>query len=325
VTWPSLPLFYPVLVWPHARFPGEIVVTDWTSGEDIVITGDEAELDSLTEVLWRCDGNHALLDLEGVVAASSWPVVLDALCELTGRHALIDRHDRAEFLLAQLHGRGSVPAEALEEITRESRWRDPRAATEADTGLAAAAPLAALSRPHSTPFRAEVAWRPVPRSAVQRILAESYGSDGIWKPVPSAGRLWPLTVHAAIRCDDSLTHELAWFDDEAGTLQSTDVRLKAADLAEILAQGPDMQPLLEAGSAMLLISAHMGRSARKYGNRSAAYALIESGCLLQQAILCAAQFGISCRPIGGIRANLARELVGDAPVPLLTVLLSSLR
>jgi len=312
---------YPMLMWPHARFANEIVVTDWVSGTDIALTGTLSELDALNEALWRCDGNHVWADIQAVSGAH-WTAVLDAFQALVERHAVVDRHDRAESLLAQLHGRGNVSRKLLEEIVNESRWRDRRV----DPGMVSSPGVGLrsgpLMRPHSTPFRDSFGWQQVKLPAIHQILINAYGSDETWKPVPSAGRMWPLTIHVAVRDENADEYELMWFDDENHGLLCAKRRLKTEDLIAVLVQGTDMRMLLEAGSAMLLISAHLARSARKYGNRAVAYALIEAGALLQQVSLYAAQLRISCRPLGGIRNNLARELVGDEPEPLMAILLS---
>jgi len=167
----------------------------------------------------------------------------------------------------------------------------------------------------------EGADRPAPLMPEQvlAILALSYRTVGTWKPVGSAGKLWPLVIHVLIPRIDNFS--LHWFDPNGPSLQMVAGVVPTAPLAALFLQSELGSESVARKRPIIVVSVDLSRIGPKYGNRGALYALLEAGALGHQIALSAGSRGVVVRTVCGFETEDARELLAIDVDPLMLVLL----
>ncbi|MFZ3020264.1 MAG: YcaO-like family protein [Minisyncoccia bacterium] len=131
----------------------------------------------------------------------------------------------------------------------------------------------------------------------------SYGDS---RSVPSAGKLYPLSVYVAV-CGDNqdLARGLYRYDPEKFLLFKTETRVTHDIVNRVLDSNK-----AETASFVVFISADLGRMAKKYANRGYRYAFIEAGHSAQNAYLFCAEHDIGVREYGGFQDKSAADFLG---------------
>ncbi len=151
------------------------------------------------------------------------------------------------------------------------------------------------------------------------ILALSYRTEGTWKPVASAGRLWPLVIHALIPGEADFG--LHWFDPDGPGLRLVDAAVPMARLSGLFIQSDLGKESVVRERPIVVVSLDLSRIGPKYGNRGALYAVLEAGALGHQIALSAGRRGAATRTVCGFETEDARELLATDVDPLMLVLL----
>ncbi|MGH2970915.1 MAG: SagB/ThcOx family dehydrogenase [Gaiellaceae bacterium] len=158
-------------------------------------------------------------------------------------------------------------------------------------------------------------WSALERRRSRRAFAGELGADqlatlldaaygiraGNRRTVPSAGALYPLEIHVAIR-----SRGMYRYDPELHALEEHDL----CDPWPALEAACPLPELLENGFAALLLLAVFGRTRFKYGQRGYRFALLEAGHVAQNVALAAAALGLPALPLGGFYDAQLDELVG---------------
>lgn len=139
------------------------------------------------------------------------------------------------------------------------------------------------------------------------------------RTVPSAGALYPLEVYVLAR---------AVRDVEPGVYHYAAISHGLEEVRRILLPGTFLgylfmgQPYVGSAAAVLVITAVVHRSLRKYEDRGFRYLLFEAGHVAQNISLVAAASGLGALSLGGFfDEELARllDVASDAEVPLYAV------
>lgn len=301
---------YPLVVGHWSRTSTEILIHATEVQGTVRIDGDEAELLALDRVLAQCTGFRDATELQAEAGTR------EVLARLAGLGVVVNGRCRPRTLLGELRKGVNCSAAAVAEIQAEPLWRDPRA--RPDSVRIRAAPPRGLSGPlrqHSLALDASCPTRRPTSSELAALASLVYGTDGRWKPVPSAGRLWPLQLH--LLCPGASGYAVHWFD--ANTLELADVSalIDLTVVGDIFWQ-PELRRSCAAGElAIMVMSADLSRSERKYGNRAAMFALMEAGAAMHQLGLAGAAHRLATRPIAGFEFEPVRTLVGNDLEPLI--------
>ena len=140
--------------------------------------------------------------------------------------------------------------------------------------------------------------------------------------MPSGGALYPLVIHLVLRdALGPLEDGVWWYDPAARCVRL--LRHGPVALEPLFVPMPNSTEHLSLGDPVIIISADLGRAARKYGPRAYRLALIECGAAMQNAYLAAAGLGAPVRAMLGLADPPTVELLGlpDGTVPLLAILL----
>ncbi len=163
---------------------------------------------------------------------------------------------------------------------------------------------------------------------VAGILRHSYGFTGwqgrhAFRATPSAGALFPLDVFVVARAVEGLRagglYHFDPFRDALGDLGDVDLDRVSSS----------MNPPEPARTAALtlVVSATFWRSRFKYGQRALRFCLMESGHLVQNALLLATAYGLESRPMGGFLDDELTSILPDHngvdDAPIYPVLLGS--
>ncbi|HEX4463200.1 MAG TPA: nitroreductase family protein [Solirubrobacterales bacterium] len=159
---------------------------------------------------------------------------------------------------------------------------------------------------------------PVEPGELAALLASGYRTEGEWKPVASAGRLWPLVLHALI--PDGECYELLWFDPDRPALRSTEARVSAGVVEECLIQSDVSTAVMERRGSLVVISVDLSRVGAKYGNRGALYSLLEAGAVGHQLAIGAKAMGLGTRMICGFWVSELQQALELELIPLALVL-----
>ncbi|MBE2318366.1 nitroreductase family protein [Solirubrobacter sp. CPCC 204708] len=295
-----------------------IVVENSLNGCRVEIEGSADELAAVSGALARCGGDRRRTQVIDPIEPDFVRPVAEVLARLTDEGFIVDARRQPRALLEQLQRGGAVDVEELLDIERSPRWRDPRAG-QADRFFVARAPLGRRDdeRASSLPVRhVEGAARAVEAQEVATLLAYGYRTAGRWKPVASAGRLWPLVLHALVARGEGFA--LSWFDGdhhrliEVGTAED-------ATVEQLFWQAEIAADTVERRRAVVVISADLSRVARKYGNRGGLFVILEAGALLQQIALSAGEHGLAVRTVSGFSVADVRALVDPSLDPLALV------
>ena len=312
----------PISLPGYPQIPGRIsteqdtvVIEDDFLGQRVRVEA-QGDLDRLVAVLRACDGCTPVEQLVGMNDAATQ----DVLGTLQTLKMLHDGRAAPERVLAQAIRSGPVSQEEILAAVRVPRWRDPRAPVL--VGDRASRVLAGR-RPHSIPLDQSLLDAdapPVRSEEVAPMLSAAYGSTGTSKPVPSAGRMWPVSLHLW-STEDGLADAstLFWFDDEEQQLHDLGVHERHFDVASWFVQRDYIEALLAHGAAFVLLSVDLCRVGRKYGNRAVIYASIEVGSIIELIALDASEAGFEVRPIGGFSHLTVKERTGIDLEPLLLV------
>lgn len=166
--------------------------------------------------------------------------------------------------------------------------------------------------------------REVSYPELSAVLSAAYGTPPRSRPVPSAGGLYPLVVHALVREPvDPLEPGLWWYDPAGAELDL--LRAGPIDVRPLFIPESTTGDLMSRGRPLLFVSADLERPARKYSNCGYRYALMEVGAAMQNAYLVAAELDLPIRAVGGFHDDRVHEHL-DLPErirPLLVLLLGT--
>jgi len=144
------------------------------------------------------------------------------------------------------------------------------------------------------------------------------GSDGL-RTAPSAGALYPLEIHLVAGEVSGLAPGVYRYDPERHGLRQQ----VEGDLREALAEKALEQSWVADAPALLVITAVVQRTARKYGSRAERYVLIEAGHAAQNVYLQAEALGLGTVIVGAFEdeplGRLLRLPPGQRPVGLMPV------
>lgn len=142
--------------------------------------------------------------------------------------------------------------------------------------------------------------RPVTFEELSALLEVMYARpDGMHRPIPSAGAIYPLVIHILVRRPaPPLDPGLWWYEPERAGLWL--VRDDDLDTEGLLLSHPVTDPLAAFGHPLVFVSADVERIGRKYSNRGYRFALMEAGAAIQNAYLLGAELDMPIRVIGGI-------------------------
>jgi SagB-type dehydrogenase family enzyme len=131
------------------------------------------------------------------------------------------------------------------------------------------------------------------------------GGDGLRRPVPSGGALYPREVYVIPLAVTALEPALYHFHPFESRLS----RLRHLDGASLRSALVDAT-VLDVTAALLVITSVFWRSRCKYGLRGYRFALLEAGHLAQNVVLAAAGLDLPALPVGGFYDRRLDELVG---------------
>jgi SagB-type dehydrogenase family enzyme len=162
---------------------------------------------------------------------------------------------------------------------------------------------------------------PLSLAEVAQLLWAAQGvthSEGL-RTAPSAGALYPLEVHLVAGEVSGLSPGVYRYDPERHRL----FRQLEGDLRGALAEKALEQSWVAEAPALLVITAVVRRTARKYGRRAERYALIEAGHAAQNVYLQAEALGLGTVLVGAFEdeplGRLLRLPPGERPIGLLPV------
>ena len=145
----------------------------------------------------------------------------------------------------------------------------------------------------------EFASEPLSLPAVSQLL---WAAQGVTDPdgkrsAPSAGALYPLEVHLVAGAVSGLRPGVYRYDPGEHKLE---IRAEGDARARVASAALDQDWVADA-PAILVITAVYGRTARKYGERSARYVHIEAGHAAQNVYLQAVALGLGTTLVGAFR------------------------
>jgi len=170
--------------------------------------------------------------------------------------------------------------------------------------------------------------RPLELADLSTLLRSAYGCAGrvflgelefLERPVPSGGGLYPLELYLLARRVESLEPGIYHYAVLPHALeQARALEIPARFTADLFLG----QPYAAEAAAIVVLSAVLGRSLWKYGDRGYRYLLLEAGHVAQNLNLTAAALGLGSFNLGGFfDGDLATLLDLDAEqeVPLYAV------
>jgi SagB-type dehydrogenase family enzyme len=263
--------------------------------------------DAIWAVIELCDGTHTVEE----ISAQAGPAedVTELLETLLREGALIDCTQAYRLL----HRQASVGSPLFIELADEDLAALMQETFIPATTVGEPVALEPLSSSLLETASARRSAYPGEQRAVSfeelsTVLEAVYGRPGGARPVPSAGGLYPLAVHVAIRRPlGELSPGVWWLDPFAETL--VPVREDGPNLSRVILSQEVADALTAANEPVVFISADLERPSRKYSNRGYRYALMEAGAAMQNAYLAASELDLPIRAIGGIHDHLAAELL----------------
>lgn len=126
------------------------------------------------------------------------------------------------------------------------------------------------------------------------------------RATPSAGGLLPLEIHVVVERVRGVDDGLYRFNATSRTLQPQ----RAGPFLNVL--GPLFldQAYLDDANVVLVLTAAMERTLRKYGSRGYRYVLLEAGHAAQNVCLLATELGLDSLCIGGFGDNELNDFLG---------------
>ena len=172
----------------------------------------------------------------------------------------------------------------------------------------------------------------LPLAALGSILYAGYGVWGrvasadleqLERPVPSAGGLYPLEVYVLSRATAEIAPGVYHYSPVLHGLE----QISSIDLSRRLLKDLFFgQRYAAAASAVLVVTAVMRRSLKKYGDRGYRYVLLEAGHLVQAVNLAGVALCVGSCCLGGFHDRHLTSLLGiegDEEVPLYAVALGT--
>jgi SagB-type dehydrogenase family enzyme len=151
--------------------------------------------------------------------------------------------------------------------------------------------------------------RPVRLRDLATVLDASYAASpsgrSFRRPVPSAGALYPLEAYVVAPAVTGLEPGVYHYDPFRHRLALLGP-LRFADLREALVD----QTIADVTAVFLVITGVFWRSRLKYGPRGYRFALLETGHLVQNALLASTELELAALPYGGFYDTLVDRLVG---------------
>jgi SagB-type dehydrogenase family enzyme len=285
------------------------------------------DLDLVEEVLGLCDGRRTV----GEIAAEVGDEVAADVSELVGtlaQHRVVVDCAEAWRLFHRQSSVGSGLYRAVDEATvlelQRQAFRPQGLLDRVESLRSRRGEVHALAerRASAVPARPP---RPPTFAELSTLLSAMYGhGEAGGRPVPSAGALYPLILHAAVRSPlPPLEPGLWWYDPAADALRlASGDRAEAADL---FVPQPVSDALLTRQHPVIFVSAELRRPSRKYASRSYRFALMEAGAAMQNAYLAGAELGLPVRAVAGFDDDRAHAYLSlpDGSVVLLAVLVGS--
>ena len=153
----------------------------------------------------------------------------------------------------------------------------------------------------------DFALRALTLTQLATMLHASYGVLGLrtWpngrrtlgRAVPSAGGLYPLELYVVCDQVEGLAPGIYHFEARARRMEPVAVPCSIDELVPELLD----QYYVRNAAALILFTAVLPRTARKYGPRGYRYVLIEAGHAAQNAVLQATEMGLATLCLGGFR------------------------
>ena len=278
-------------------------------------------IDAVEQALRRCDGwTH--LDVTycpSALFATEIAAVLGELCQLG---IVADARWAPAQWLAECRRCGPLDEQSLLDVVASHRSHPSGSFPQSLSVSRVDVP----QRDRSLPLEDKgESWDPVSLACAARLIGTAYGTIyGHFKPVASAGRLWPLSLH--LWTNQRHTRELCdlfWFDDENWFLNQLSAARPPQAIGSWFGQDEYVTDFLEHGAALVVISADLSRTGSKYGNRSVLFSSIEVGAVMHQMYLSSPVLGLRIRPFGGFNAAQLKKDLGADLEPLLGVLVAA--
>jgi SagB-type dehydrogenase family enzyme len=166
------------------------------------------------------------------------------------------------------------------------------------------------------------------------ILVSGYGITGTrgWpgdllmfrRAVPSAGGLYPLELYVVCNQVDGIRPGLHYFNARDSSLEYISGPWPINDLLPMLMQ----QTFIDHAAALILITAVLSRTLKKYGPRGYRYVLMEAGHAAQNVCLRATELNLATLCLGGFtdhQINSFLDLDGRQEVALYGVAIGKAR
>lgn len=131
------------------------------------------------------------------------------------------------------------------------------------------------------------------------------GHEGLRRPVPSAGGLYPLEFYVATTAVDGLADGIHHYHALHHRLEGVSSHGRP-DLRQHFLE----QYYLENANVIVFITAVFERCLRKYGSRGYRYVLLEAGHAAQTLCLVAAECNLATLCVGGFRDALLNRWIG---------------
>lgn len=140
--------------------------------------------------------------------------------------------------------------------------------------------------------------------ATQGITARSFGFT--FRAAPSAGALYPIETYVMVNQVETLPSGLFYYSVNEAEL----ILLKAGHFGSALSRAALEQGWLERASCVLLWTAVIERSKRKYRERAFRYIYMDAGHIGQNLYLAATALGLGCCTVGAFFDAEIDRLIG---------------
>jgi len=152
--------------------------------------------------------------------------------------------------------------------------------------------------------------RPLVLPSLAAVLETAYAAtprptEGLRRPVPSGGALYPLELYVLALAVDGCDAGVLHYNPFSHGLEQLRALDEAAARDAIVDGG-----LVDRAAAVLVVTAMFWRSRFKYGLRGYRFALLEAGHVVQNVMLAAAALGLPGLPVGGFYDRRLDGLVG---------------
>jgi SagB-type dehydrogenase family enzyme len=185
-----------------------------------------------------------------------------------------------------------------------------------------------LQPPADTPLRAIIGARRSCRAFAQTVLPlttladlldAAYGARdaferpdgrlGVFRPVPSAGGLYPLELYVVLENVDEAQPGVYHYQALYHALEL----LPGVPDRQILERHFLAPELFEHANVVVLMTVVFSRTTSKYGSRGYRYALLEAGHVAQNLSLVATEIGLGALCVGGFRDSSLNRALGLDP------------